>query len=170
LPKITSTSGRLLLALLAFAAQPVKAAPTPPGGAEAVPDIGLFFQAASLERERAAPHPDDALFEAALYGQIDPRFAEFFPADAPPPLVRLDAVDWGGVGVDGIPPLDHPAHVEASEASWLDDDHVVFGIALGGEARAYPKRILAWHELARDRLGDVELAIDYCTLCGTVIP
>jgi hypothetical protein len=79
-------------------------------------------------------------------------------------------VDWGGVGVDGIPPLDHPAHVEASEASWLDDDHVVFGIALGGQARAYPKRILAWHELARDRLGDVELAIVYCTLCGTVIP
>jgi hypothetical protein len=41
---------------------------------------------------------------------------------------------------------------------------------VGGEARAYPKRILAWHELARDRLGGVDLAIVYCTLCGTVIP
>lgn len=121
------------------------------------------------EREVEA-HPEYALFKAALYGQIDPRFAEFFAPGSPPPRVRLDEVDWGGVGVDGIPPLDHPAHVGANAAGWLADDHVVFGIALGGEARAYPKRILAWHELARDRLGGVELAIVYCTLCGTVIP
>jgi hypothetical protein len=46
----------------------------------------------------------------------------------------------------------------------------VFGIALGGEARAYPKRILGWHELVRDRVGGVEVTIVYCTLCGTVIP
>ena len=39
-----------------------------------------------------------------------------------------------------------------------------------GDVRAYPKRILAVHELARDRVGGVELAIVYCTLCGTVIP
>lgn len=46
----------------------------------------------------------------------------------------------------------------------------MFGIALGGEARAYPKRILAWLELAGDRVGGQELTIVYCTLCGTVIP
>ena len=33
-----------------------------------------------------------------------------------------------------------------------------------------PKRILAWHELARDRLVGTELTIVYCTLCGTVVP
>jgi hypothetical protein len=43
-------------------------------------------------------------------------------------------------------------------------------VALQGEARAYPKRILAWHELARDRLGGVDLTLVYCTLCGTAIP
>ena len=45
-----------------------------------------------------------------------------------------------------------------------------FQVASHGEARAYPRRILGWHELARDRVGGVELAIVYCTLCGTVIP
>ncbi len=116
-----------------------------------------------------APHPDYAAFKAALYGQIDPRMAEFF---RPPgrSLIRLDEVDWGGVPVNGIPPLDHAPTEPAAQARWLKDDHVVFGLALGGEARAYPKRILAWHELARDRIGGVELAIVYCTLCGTVIP
>jgi hypothetical protein len=115
------------------------------------------------------PHPDYALFKAVLYGQLDRRMVEFFPPGRPA-LIRLDEVDWGGVGVNGIPPLDHPRHIPASEADYLDDDHIVFGIALNGEARAYPRRILAWHELARDRIGGIELAIVYCTLCGTVIP
>jgi hypothetical protein len=116
-----------------------------------------------------APHPNYIPFKAAVYGKVDPRFAEFFPPGVKADI-RLDEVDWGGVGVDGIPPLDHPRHVPAAEARWLKDSHVVFGVALNGEARAYPKRILAWHELARDRLGGVELTLVYCTLCGTVIP
>ncbi|MEL6415270.1 MAG: DUF3179 domain-containing (seleno)protein, partial [Pseudomonadota bacterium] len=39
-----------------------------------------------------------------------------------------------------------------------------------GDARAYPKRILAWHEMFVDTIGGVEIAGVYCTLCGTVIP
>lgn len=115
------------------------------------------------------PHPDYLLFKAMLYRQVDPRMAGFFPPGARA-LIRLDEIDWGGVKVNGIPPLDHPRMIPASAADWLKDKHVVFGIALGGQARAYPKRILAWHELARDRLGGVEVTIVYCTLCGTVIP
>jgi Protein of unknown function (DUF3179) len=115
------------------------------------------------------PHPGYAAFKAVVYGQVDPRMASFFSPGVKT-LVRLDEVDWGGVRVNGIPPLDHPKSVPARDATFLNDGNVVFGVALGGEARAYPKRILAWHELARDRLGGVELAIVYCTLCGTVIP
>ena len=116
-----------------------------------------------------APHPDYAAFKAAVYGRIDARMGAFFAPGAAA-LVRLDEVEWGGVGVNGIPPLAHPRHVSAAEARYLGEKDVVFGIALQGEARAYPKRILAWHELARDRVGGVELTIVYCTLCGTVIP
>ena len=115
------------------------------------------------------PHPDYALFKGLWYGQIDPRFSEFFPQGATS-LIRLDEIDWGGVAVNGIPPLEYPKRLDAAAANYLEDDHVVFGIALNGEARAYPKRILAWHEMALDRLGGVELTIVYCTLCGTVIP
>jgi hypothetical protein len=113
------------------------------------------------------PHPDYMAFKAALYKRVDPRMAGFFTGT---PLIRLDEVDWGGVKVNGIPPLIYPKTSPASQATWLKDSHVVFGVAIGSEARAYPKRILAWHEMALDRLGGVELTMVYCTLCGTVIP
>ena len=116
-----------------------------------------------------APHPQYGAFKGRLYAQLDPRFVVFFRAEVEP-TIRLDEISWGGVSINGIPPLDHPMHVPAAEATYLDDDNVVFGFYLDGEARAYPKRILAWHELALDRVGERELAIVYCTLCGTVIP
>ena len=115
------------------------------------------------------PHPDYGYFKGQWYAQIDPRFADFFPRGVRSDI-RLDEIEWGGVAVNGIPPLEYPAHLEAGAADYLADDHVVFGIAFGGEARAYPKRILAWHEMALDRVGGVELTVVYCTLCGTVIP
>ena len=115
------------------------------------------------------PHPDYALFKGEWYAAVDTRFRSFFPRGVEA-TIRLDEIDWGGVVVNGIPPLAYPRTLPAAAAEYLDDDHVVFGIAVNGEARAYPKRILAWHEMALDRLGGVELTIVYCTLCGTVIP
>lgn len=115
------------------------------------------------------PHPKYGEFKGLLYARLDPRFVEFFR----PPVastIRLDEIQWGGVSVNGIPPLDHPAVISAGLASYLDDSNIVFGFWIDGEARAYPKRILAWHELLLDRVGERELTIIYCTLCGTVIP
>lgn len=116
-----------------------------------------------------APHPGYAAFKGELYARIDPAFRSFFPQDVKA-AIRLDEIDWGGVRVNGIPPLRSPKTIPADAASWLRDGHVVFGLEVNREARAYPRRILAWHEMATDRLGGVDLTIVYCTLCGTVIP
>jgi len=116
------------------------------------------------------PHPDYARFKGMVYGGgIDPRMQRFFAPDAKS-LIRLDEIDWGGVTVNGIPPLYYPKVLSVEEARYLRDGNVVFGIVVNGEARAYPKRILAWHEMAVDKLGDTEVTVVYCTLCGTVIP
>jgi hypothetical protein len=113
------------------------------------------------------PHPQHMAFKAAVYRGIDPRMAEFFTGQS---LIRLDEIDWGGVAVNGIPPLARPTVVAGTRADWLEDSNYVFGVVVNGEARAYPKRILAWHEMAHDTVGGVPLTIVYCTLCGTVIP
>lgn len=116
-----------------------------------------------------APHPDYARFKGAVYGRIDSRMQRFFPSQVRS-TIRLDEIDWGGVPVNGIPPLSYPKVLTAATATFLRDGNLVFGVVVNGEARAYPKRILAWHEMAIDRLGGAEITVVYCTLCGTVIP
>ena len=118
--------------------------------------------------EGATVDPGYEDFKVALYRLIDPRFAGYFePGRAS--TIRLDEVMWGGVVQDGIPPLRGPAMISAAEADYLEDDHVVFGVEIKGDARAYPKRILAWHEMFVDTVGGVEVAGVYCTLCGSMI-
>jgi hypothetical protein len=96
------------------------------------------------------PHPGYAAFKAALYSRIDPAFRGFFP-DRVQATIRLDEIDWGGVRVNGIPPLRSPKVTDAASAGWLRDGHIVFGVEINGEARAYPKRILAWHARLKNK-------------------
>ncbi len=111
-----------------------------------------------------------ANFKADLYRAIDPRFDVYFRGRADSARIRLDEIRWGGVIRDGIPPLRKPQMISAAQATYLQGDNVVFGIEINGDARAYPKRILAWHEMFTDTIGGEPIAGVYCTLCGTVIP
>lgn len=113
---------------------------------------------------------DYADFKADLYGQIDPKFAKYFRNRQSSSHIRLDEVRWGGVLQDGIPPLREPEMIPASRATYLEDSNIIFGIEINGDARAYPKRVLAWHEMFTDTIGGVDIAGVYCTLCGTIIP
>ena len=108
--------------------------------------------------------------KAKLYEKIDPKFGRYFKDRQSTARIRLDEIRWGGVRQDGIPPLRLPKMISAKKASYLEDDNIVFGIEVNGDARAYPKRILAWHEMFVDEVGGINLAGVYCTLCGTVIP
>lgn len=113
-------------------------------------------------------HPDYAEFKARLYELIDPRFREYFK-NRPKTAIRLDEIRWGGVQRDGIPPLKNPKMISATAATYLGDQDIIFGVAVDGDIRAYPKRILAWHEMVKDRIGGRELNGVYCTLCGSMI-
>lgn len=113
-------------------------------------------------------HPSYPEFKALLYSLIDPKFAGYFSNDFPMDI-RLDEVRWGGVVQDGIPPLRQPKMIPANDAKYLEDSNIVFGIEVNGDARAYPKRIMAWHEMFVDEVGGKPVAGVYCTLCGSMI-
>ena len=111
-----------------------------------------------------------ANFKADLLQSVDLKFAKYFRDRGDTARIRLDEIRWGGVRQDGIPPLRDPEMISVKDADYLEDDNIVFGIEINGDARAYPKRILAWHEMFVDTIGGVPIAGVYCTLCGTVIP
>ncbi len=100
-----------------------------------------------------------------LAGRADEEFRRFLDSSRPS-TIRVELIQWGGVAVDGIPALSDPRHVPASEASYLTPKDLVFGVQLNGDARAYPLRILDWHEMANDVVGGVPVSLAYCTLCG----
>jgi hypothetical protein len=107
-----------------------------------------------------------AAWKGELFARIDPRYRELFREDAPARL-RLEEVVWGGVPLEGIPALDRPRAVPAAQAGYLEDGEQVFGVALRGEQRAYPLRILGWHEMLNDVVGGEPVTLSYCTLCGS---
>lgn len=115
-----------------------------------------------------APPPGFTSWKGELLGQIDPEFANFLK-DEHPSRIRVEEIQWGGVRVDGIPALDQPAMIPADLAAYLQPEDAVFGLVINGDARAYPLRILDWHEMANDTVGGVPVSIAYCTLCGAAI-
>lgn len=78
-----------------------------------------------------------------------------------------DEIVSGGPPRDGIPALNYPDFETADQAQWLRDSDRVLGVNVNGVARAYPVRILDWHEIVNDKLGEQYFAVTYCPLCGT---
>lgn len=83
--------------------------------------------------------------------------------------VPLDQIVDGGPGKDGIPALLSPTFVLASGAWFLKEDDRVLGLSVDTEAKAYPVKILNWHELVNDAIGGKPVVVTYCPLCGTGI-
>ncbi|MGP1253201.1 MAG: DUF3179 domain-containing (seleno)protein [Kiloniellales bacterium] len=121
------------------------------------------------------PAPPDYLeVKRAIYTSIIPGWDRIFVEGN----IDWRLVSWGGVLIDDrphdktdevcncIPAADNPEVTTAEEATWLNDDDVVFGITVNGESRAYPRRIMEVREMVNDTLGGRDLGIPYCTLCG----
>jgi hypothetical protein len=46
-------------------------------------------------------------------------------------------------------------------------DRLVVGVAMNGEARAYPLQFIGYHHQVRDTVGGKEVLVSYCTVCRT---
>jgi uncharacterized protein DUF3179 len=90
------------------------------------------------------------------------------PFDATRHVIRLDEIQAGGPTKNGIPALDHPAFVSASEADQtLKAQDMILGVVFSGVAKAYPVRILNWHEVVNDDAGEQPVLVSWCPLCGS---
>jgi len=130
---------------------------------------GMLWQEAHPELK---PHSSFRGLKLEIFEEIDPQFLRFLGGDRSKPenmKIRLEEITWGGVRVDGIPSLDNPKLISAGEATYLRGDDLVFGVEINGDVRAYPLRIMGWHEMFNETIGGVPVALAYCTLCGAGI-
>ena len=109
-----------------------------------------------------------AVFATPVWAQVDRWMDEGWRTD----FSRSD-VDFGEIRTiiprDNIPAIDDPAFVPVGSEVDLVDREPVIAIEINGDARAYPLRIMMWHEIANDEVGGVPVVVTYCPLCNTAI-
>ncbi|WP_017617905.1 DUF3179 domain-containing (seleno)protein [Nocardiopsis gilva] len=108
--------------------------------------------------DQRTPSPDLELgpFEDVLSAIDDPT-AEGLPE----PLIDVDRLISGGPPPDGIPALVDPVYEDAADVDWLEDPEPVLAISLDDDHRAFPVRVMVWHEIVNDTIGDVPVAVTY---------
>ena len=93
--------------------------------------------------------------------------AEFPDTDSTKAAISLTEIVTDGPRRDTIPPIHKPKFVAASQADDVGPLEPVVSIAIDGDARAYPLRILLWHEIVNDVVGGVPILVSYCPLCNS---
>lgn len=92
-------------------------------------------------------------------------------------LIDVNEIHHGGPAKDGIPAIDQPKFINASQAQYLSDNDRILGLSINGIAKAYPIKILNYHEIVNDLFKtdvagnqgteDKAVVITYCPLCGS---
>ena len=78
-------------------------------------------------------------------------------------IVPPERIASSGLVADALRALDDPATWSLAEIQgrYLVGDDKVIGVVFGGEARAYPLRVLVWHEVVNDVVAGVPIAVTY---------
>jgi hypothetical protein len=83
--------------------------------------------------------------------------------------VEFSEIMSGGPPKDGIPSIDDPKFVALADVKDIAGTEPVIGFSHNGDARAYPLRILIWHEIVNDTVGGLPITVTYCPLCNSAI-
>ncbi len=84
-------------------------------------------------------------------------------------LINVKEIHHGGPAKDGIPAIDKPVFIYAQQAYYLNNDDRILGLSINGLAKAYPIKILNYHEIVNDFFLQKAVVITYCPLCGSGI-
>ncbi|TRX59406.1 DUF3179 domain-containing protein [Fulvivirga sp. M361] len=79
--------------------------------------------------------------------------------------ISFSEIKQGGPPKDGIPAINHPRFESASNATFIKPNDLIIGVEINGIAKAYPIKILNWHEIVNDEISTRPVVITYCALC-----
>jgi hypothetical protein len=101
---------------------------------------------------------------ASTTGPTDPSPAETATESEPETNRRVDVGEIGRfpqlIPFDGIRPVYEPVFASAEEAP-LDDSELIIGIALDGEAKAYPITVLRFREMVNDEMAGIPTLVTW---------
>ncbi len=83
--------------------------------------------------------------------------------------VDLGSILSGGPPRDGIRSIDKPEFAAVGRTKNLADSEPVISITVNGDTRAYPLRIIIWHEIVNDTIGGLPVVVTFCPLCNSSI-
>lgn len=83
--------------------------------------------------------------------------------------IPANEIKQGGPPKDGIPALNTPKFVTVKLATYLKPKDKVIGVSINGDHRAYPIKILNYHEIVNDNVGSTPIVISFCPLCGSAL-
>ena len=95
--------------------------------------------------------------------------SEFPKTDFSTASVDLREIISGGPGRDGIPPIDNPRFGPVAAIDYIGNQEPVISISIRGQSRAYPFRILIWHEIINDEVEGLPIAVTFCPLCNAAV-
>lgn len=88
-------------------------------------------------------------------------------------IINREKIHGGGPGSDGIPSLELPKFIQNVNSGSLGSSELVVGVKVDDDVRAYPHRILNWHEVVNDQFnteGGLErMTLSYCPLTGSAM-
>jgi len=111
----------------------------------------------------------DSSVACTLAQQLRARGASSAPFDLHKTSVPREEIFSGGPAKDGIPALTLPKMLSVEDAKYLSPADRVIGISIAGASKAYPLRILNYHEIVNDVVGDTPVAVTFCPLCDSVV-
>lgn len=76
-------------------------------------------------------------------------------------IVPKDEILSGGPPKDGIPAIQNPKFIKAAKAHFLRAGDQVIGVEVEGQAKAYPIKILNWHEAVNDTLSGLPIVVTF---------
>lgn len=112
---------------------------------------------------------NDVSHQQAAGDNVPARLSSSFPeVDFSKNTIDLSRVLSGGPGRDGIPALSSPPFISLEAAESAGDEQGIL-VEFDEQRRFYPFRILVWHEIVNDSIGDNHFAVTFCPLCGSSI-
>lgn len=83
--------------------------------------------------------------------------------------IEFGEIISGGPRNDRIPSIDKPKFVSQAKYKDAAETEPVITFVHKGDARAYPVRVLMWHEIVNDTVGGIPVSVTYCPLCNSSI-